>query len=73
MMSYVTLDASSGEVEATVTTDNEEIIELKAKIEKLESALKSNADAYSRGWVDALAEAHQWSNPTTALKERDDG
>lgn len=39
-MSYVTLDASSGEVEATVTTDNEEIIELKATITELEGEAK---------------------------------
>jgi len=45
---------------------------LRLKVKELEAALKSNTDAYSRGWVDALAEAHQWSNPTTALKENDD-
>ena len=43
---------------------------LQTKVEELTAA---NNDAYSRGWVDALAEAHQWSNPTTAPKESDDG
>ena len=55
------------------TTNMKRIAELQAKVEKLESALKSNTDAYIRGWVDALAEVHQWSNPTTSLKENDDG
>ena len=39
-MSYVTLDASSGEVEATVTTDNEELIELRAKVEELQAKIE---------------------------------
>ena len=32
MMSYATIDASSGNVEATVTKDNEHIKELKTQI-----------------------------------------
>ena len=43
---------------------------LQAKVEELTA---TNNDAYSRGWVDALAEAHEWNNPTTALTEQDDG
>jgi len=37
---------------------------LRAKVEELTAAKN---DAYSRGWVDALAEAHEWRNPTTVL------
>ena len=47
------------------------IRELKTKIKELTAAKYDDLmnDAYSRGWVDALAEAHEWSNPTAALED----
>jgi len=39
---------------------------LETKVEELTAAKN---DAYSRGWVDALAEAYEWRNPTTVLED----
>jgi len=50
---------------------HETIVALQAKVEELTASKYDDLmnDAYSRGWVDALAEAHGWNNPTTVLED----
>ena len=50
-----------------INTLTNEKLTLQAKVEELTAAKN---DAYSRGWVDALAEAYEWRNPTTVLEDK---
>ena len=58
-MSYMTLDASSGEVEATHTSDEEEIKELKAKIEMYEK-VHDRIAAQDGNWLMLHRGALEW-------------
>ena len=56
-MSYVTFYTSNGEVETTNTTDNEELIELRAKVEALEADAMVGKSIELRATIDELTAA----------------